>query len=97
MDFRCYWVDYCIHSIDFTSFINKLFFKDDYVVKVFASGLALLIFKYECEYFDGCGFAPVVGIPLPLFSYGGSSFVNFIITFAILENLIAFRYIDLYR
>lgn len=74
------------------------FFKDDYVVKVFASGLALLIFlNMSVNILMVIGFAPVVGIPLPLFSYGGSSFVNFIITFAILENLIAFRYIDLYR
>lgn len=73
------------------------FFKDDYVVKVFASGLALLIFlNMSVNILMVIGFAPVVGIPLPLFSYGGSSFINFIITFAILENLIAFRYLDMY-
>jgi rod shape determining protein RodA len=38
------------------------------------------------------GFAPVVGLPLPMFSYGGSSFINFIVIFAILENLLAFRF-----
>jgi len=38
------------------------------------------------------GFAPVVGLPLPMFSYGGSSFINFIVIFAILENLLSFRY-----
>lgn len=74
------------------------FFKEDYVVKVFASGLALLIFlNMSVNILMVIGFAPVVGIPLPLFSYGGSSFINFIVTFAILENLIAFRYIDLYK
>ena len=73
------------------------FFKDDYVLKVFASGLALLIFlNMSVNILMVIGFAPVVGIPLPLFSYGGSSFINFIITFAILENLIAFRYMDSY-
>lgn len=73
------------------------FFKDDYVVKVFASGLGLLIFlNMSINILMVIGFAPVVGIPLPLFSYGGSSFTNFIVTFAILENLIAFRYMDLY-
>lgn len=73
------------------------FFKDDYVVKVFASGLGLLIFlNMSINILMVIGFAPVVGIPLPLFSYGGSSFINFIVTFAILENLIAFRYMDLY-
>lgn len=74
------------------------FFKDDYVIKVFASGLALLIFfNMSVNVLMVIGFAPVVGIPLPLFSYGGSSFVNFIVTFAILENLIAFRYMDMYN
>ncbi len=73
------------------------FFKEDYIVKVFASGLGLLIFlNMSINILMVIGFAPVVGIPLPLFSYGGSSFINFIITFAILENLIAFRYMDLY-
>ena len=42
------------------------------------------------------GLAPVVGVPLPMFSYGGSSFVNFMILFAILENLLAFRFKDMY-
>ncbi|MCG3653647.1 FtsW/RodA/SpoVE family cell cycle protein [Aliarcobacter butzleri] len=74
------------------------FFKDDYVIKVFASGLGLLIFfNMSVNVLMVIGFAPVVGIPLPLFSYGGSSFVNFIVTFAILENLIAFRYMDMYN
>jgi len=31
---------------------------------------------------------PVVGVPLPLISHGGTSFINFMILFAILENLI---------
>ena len=42
------------------------------------------------------GLAPVVGVPLPMFSYGGSSFVNFMILFGILENLLAFRFRELY-
>ena len=33
--------------------------------------------------------APVVGVPLPLLSYGGTSFINLLILFAILENLIS--------
>jgi len=31
-----------------------------------------------------------------MFSYGGSSFLNFIILFAVMENLIAFRFKDSY-
>ena len=74
------------------------YFKDDYIVKAFASGLGLLIFfNMSVNILMVIGFAPVVGIPLPLFSYGGSSFINFIVTFAILENLLAFRYMNLYN
>lgn len=74
------------------------YFKDDYIIRVFASGLGLLIFfNMSVNVLMVIGFAPVVGIPLPLFSYGGSSFINFIVTFAILENLLAFRYMNLYN
>jgi rod shape determining protein RodA len=74
------------------------YFKDDYVIRVFASGLGLLLFfNMSVNILMVIGFAPVVGLPLPLFSYGGSSFINFIVIFAILENLLAFRYMDLYN
>lgn len=74
------------------------FFKDDYVIKVFSSGLALFIFfNTSINILMVIGFAPVVGIPLPLFSYGGSSFITYIVLLAILENLIAFRYMHLYK
>ena len=74
------------------------YFKDDYVIRSFASGLALLIFfNMSVNLLMVIGFAPVVGLPLPLFSYGGSSFINFIVIFAILENLLAFRYMDMYN
>lgn len=36
----------------------------------------------------------MVGIPLPMYSYGGTSFVTFMILFGILENLLAFRLIS---
>ncbi|MFV7790244.1 FtsW/RodA/SpoVE family cell cycle protein [Aliarcobacter lanthieri] len=84
--------------IIFHLFTINYFFKKDFVVKAFSSGLALLIFlNMSINILMVIGFAPVVGIPLPLFSYGGSSFINFIVTFAILENLIAFRYMDMYN
>lgn len=74
------------------------YFSDDYVVRCFASGIALLLFlNMSVNVFMVIGFAPVVGLPLPLVSYGGSSFINFIVIFAILENLLAFRFMDLYN
>jgi len=72
-------------------------FKKDFMISVFSSGLALLLFlNMSINILMVIGFAPVVGLPLPLFSYGGSSFINFIVLFAILENLIAFRFMDGY-
>lgn len=74
------------------------YFKDDYIIRTFASGLGLLIFfNMSINILMVIGYAPVVGLPLPLFSYGGSSFINFIVLFAILENLLAYRFMDLYN
>jgi rod shape determining protein RodA len=74
------------------------YFSDDYIIRCFASGIALLVFlDMSVNIFMVIGFAPVVGLPLPLVSYGGSSFINFIVIFAILENLLAFRFMDLYN
>jgi len=68
-------------------------FKNDFLITVFASGVGLLIFfNMAVNILMVIGFAPVVGIPLPMFSYGGSSFINYIVIIAILENLLAFRF-----
>jgi rod shape determining protein RodA len=73
------------------------YFKDDFIIRAFASGVGLLIFfNMSVNILMVIGFAPVVGLPLPLFSYGGSSFINFIVLIAILENLLAFRFMDMY-
>lgn len=71
---------------------------EDYYIKVLAGGLSLFLFIYmSVNIAMTIGFAPVVGVPLPMFSYGGSSFVNFMIMFAILENLLAYRFRYLYN
>ncbi|MDD2699432.1 MAG: FtsW/RodA/SpoVE family cell cycle protein [Arcobacteraceae bacterium] len=73
-------------------------FKNDFLVTVFASGVGLLIFfNMSVNILMVIGFAPVVGLPLPMFSYGGSSFINYIVIIAILENLLAFRFKVGYR
>jgi rod shape determining protein RodA len=73
------------------------FFKEDPILQVFSIGVGLLIFlDMSINILMVIGFAPVVGLPLPMFSYGGSSFVNFIVLFAILQNLITFRFKDGY-
>ncbi len=72
-------------------------FNSDYYIKVVTIGISFMIFIYMGVNISmTIGYAPVVGVPLPMFSYGGSSFINFIILFAIMQNLITFRYRDMY-
>ena len=72
-------------------------FNTDYYIKVVTISIAFMIFVYMGVNISmTIGYAPVVGVPLPMFSYGGSSFLNFMILFAIMQNLITFRYKDMY-
>lgn len=67
-------------------------FREDYLAKVIYGGVAFLLFVYS---FVNIGMtikmAPVVGIPLPMVSYGGTSFLTFVVLLGILENLVARR------
>lgn len=77
--------------------ISLSIFNKDYYIKVVTAGLSFMIFIYMGVNISmTIGYAPVVGVPLPMFSYGGSSFLNFIILFAIMQNLITFQFRDLY-
>ena len=72
-------------------------FNTDYYIKVVTIAISFMIFIYMGVNISmTIGYAPVVGVPLPMFSYGGSSFLNFMILFAIMQNLITFRYKDMY-
>jgi len=72
-------------------------FNKDYYIKVVTISISFMIFIYMgVNIAMTIGYAPVVGVHLPMFSYGGSSFLNFIILFAIMQNLITFRYKDMY-
>lgn len=71
--------------------------KKDYLASTVLAGIAVLIFIYASVNISmTIGFAPVVGIPLPFFSYGGSSFITFMGLFGILQNLITFKFRDEY-
>jgi rod shape determining protein RodA len=73
-------------------------YSNDYYIKVVTIAISFMIFVYMGVNISmTIGYAPVVGVPLPMFSYGGSSFINFIILFAIMQNLITFRYKDMYE
>ncbi|RLA76360.1 MAG: rod shape-determining protein RodA [Epsilonproteobacteria bacterium] len=64
----------------------------DYMVRTFASGIAFLFFIYMgVNIYMIIGLAPVVGVPLPMFSHGGTSFIIFAVIFGILQNLLAFK------
>jgi len=72
-------------------------FNTDYYIKIVTISLSFMIFIYMGVNISmTIGYAPVVGVPLPMFSYGGSSFLNFMVLFAIMQNLITFRYKDMY-
>ncbi len=72
-------------------------FNTDYYIKIITISISFMIFIYMGVNISmTIGYAPVVGVPLPMFSYGGSSFLNFIILFAIMQNLITFKYKDMY-
>jgi rod shape determining protein RodA len=78
------------------SYVSKL--KKDYFAISIFSGVGVMIFIYSfVNIAMTIGFAPVVGVPLPLVSHGGTSFINFMILFGILENLLAFRFDFLYN
>ena len=67
-------------------------YANDYLIKAFASGLSFLLFVYMgVNIYMVIGLAPVVGLPLPMFSHGGTSFIIFAVIFGILQNLIAFK------
>jgi len=77
--------------------LSLAIFNTDYYIKVVTVAISFMIFIYMgVNIAMTIGYAPVVGVPLPMFSYGGSSFINFMILFAIMQNLIAFRFIDMY-
>ena len=87
----------CLYIFLILHLMSLSVFNSDYFIKVVTIGIAFMIFIYMgVNIFMTIGFAPVVAVPLPMFSYGGSSFINFIILFAIMQNLITFRYKDMY-
>ncbi len=72
--------------------------KKDYFVRVLSAGIAFLFFIYmTVNILMTIGLAPVVGLPLPMFSHGGTSFIIFAFLFGILENLLAFRFYFMYN
>ncbi|WP_394950526.1 FtsW/RodA/SpoVE family cell cycle protein [uncultured Helicobacter sp.] len=70
----------------------------DYFLRVVSGYIAILFFLYAgVNICMVIGLAPVVGIPLPMMSYGGTSFMTFMILLVILENALAFRFIFEYN
>lgn len=81
-----------LHLLEISSWLKK-----DHFASVFSCGVGIMVFIYVGVNISmTVGLAPVVGIPLPFFSYGGSSFITFMCLFGILQNLVTFRYDQLY-
>ena len=66
--------------------------------KIFSIGFSVLIFIHSALNISmNIGLFPVVGLPLPFYSYGGSNFMTFVILLAIMQNLFAFQSLFLYN
>ena len=86
-----------LYAILILHLLSISIFNKDYFIKVVSVSISFMIFIYMGVNISmTIGYAPVVGVPLPMFSYGGSSFLNFMILFAIMQNLITFKYKDGY-
>jgi rod shape determining protein RodA len=86
-----------IYALLILHLLSLAYYNTDYYIKVVSVALSFMIFIYMGVNISmTIGYAPVVGVPLPMFSYGGSSFLNFMILFAIMQNLLTFRYRDMY-
>ncbi len=86
-----------LYAVLILHLLSLSIFNKDYFIKVVTISISFMIFIYMGVNISmTIGYAPVVGVPLPMFSYGGSSFLNFMILFAIMQNLITFRYKDMY-
>lgn len=82
---------YALLILHLLSLNQKL--RGDYFALVAINCVALFIFVYvSVNVLMNIGFAPVVGIPMPFYSNGGSSFTTFMVFFGIIQNLITFRY-----
>jgi rod shape determining protein RodA len=78
------------------SYVEKL--KNDYFAMPIFAGVGLMVFIYSyVNIAMTINLAPVVGVPLPFMSHGGTSFINFMIIFGILENLLAFKHEFIYN
>ena len=86
-----------LYAILILHLLSLAIYNKDYYIKIVSVSISFMIFIYMgVNIAMTIGYAPVVGVPLPMFSYGGSSFLNFMVLFAIMQNLITFRYKDMY-
>jgi len=92
--FLCSWYFFLVYYL--LSYTEKL--KNDYFAMPIFASVAIIIFVYSYVNMGmTIGLAPVVGVPLPFISHGGTSFINFMIIFGILENLLAFKHEFIYN
>ena len=60
--------------------------------KIFLSGMAILLFAEAAIHIGvNVGFLPIIGLPLPLVSYGGSNLVSTFALLGLAQGIIAYR------
>ena len=65
--------------------------KDEFAILYGYSVFSLFFFHYAINIAMSMGLFPVIGIPLPLFSYGGSSIISFSILFFVFIRLNSYQ------
>ena len=68
--------------------IKIAFLAESNFPRLFASGFAIILISQVFIHIGmNLGLLPIIGIPLPLISYGGSSLITTFIGFGILESI----------
>jgi len=69
--------------IIFIYILIKRFYKTRYIYQKKLLGSFIIIFSFQFVYniFMNIGLVPIIGIPLPLFSYGGSNIITYLILY----------------
>ncbi|MEO0281908.1 MAG: rod shape-determining protein RodA [candidate division WOR-3 bacterium] len=75
-----------IFIIIFRVFFNLNKIKSKYTKLVVSTFTFFIVFEYIINISMSIGLVPIVGVPLPLFSYGGSSYITTMIMFAIVNR-----------
>lgn len=73
-------------------FINKIFQEKNYSTKLFINGfLFMFIYQQVQNILMNLGLFPIMGIPLPFLSYGGSNMIIYFIFIGFILNMLKYK------